>query len=185
MATCDYPCETRVKRDSDGDGVLWIKMTKCPNVIRLASNDGCPNTKPTVNLSDSEISFVRENMLPVSGGNFTFGCNIGNDNCDRDEFPKKNVSIPDFYIQKNEVTNSQFLAFLNAYQSEVVKEGEFAGQKIIYPSTSGLTKKNGIWSVKKGYENHPVVDVTWFGAVTFANYYGLEVAYRSRMGICR
>jgi formylglycine-generating enzyme required for sulfatase activity len=64
---------------------------------------------------------------------------------------------------------------LKAYKSDKVKSGEFVGQKMIYPSSSGLSNKNGIWSIKKGYENHPVVDVTWYGAVTFANFYGLRL----------
>ena len=151
-----------------------LKELKCGGATVSTKSD---NAEKPVNAASNKLhaAFAKDNMIKVTGGNFSLGCSIGTVNCERDEFPEKSVSISGFYIQRNEVTNSQFLAFLKAYKSDKVKSGEFVGQKMIYPSSSGLSNKNGIWSIKKGYENHPVVDVTWYGAVTFANFYGLRL----------
>ena len=154
-----------------------LKELKCGSTkVSNQFGKGDNIEKPVNAISNkANAAFVKDNMTKVTGGNFTLGCSIGRVNCENDEFPEKDISISSFYIQRNEVTNNQFLAFLEAYKSDKVKSGKFVGQKMIYPSTSGLSNRNGKWSIKKGYENHPVVDVTWYGAMTFANFYGLRL----------
>lgn len=169
-------CKSYKRFASDYPGSLYAKLV--PGKLKQLNCSGTaePVTKPDrVVGTNRNTAFLEENMIKVSGGGFTLGCSIGTINCERDEFPQKNVSMSTFYIQRNEVTNAQFLTFLKSYNSDNVKSGEYTGQKMIYPSSSGLTKRNGKWAIRKGYENHPVVDVTWYGAITFAEYYGLRL----------
>ena len=105
----------------------------------------------------------------------------------------------DYWILKYKVTNLQFIEFLNAqpdaslqlmdegivghYSPDIADtifdEGDYLFYQFI-DSTShynyGLIK----WEVDKyvvdeAYNNHPVVNVTWFGANAFANYYNYEL----------
>lgn len=43
---------------------------------------------------------------------------------------------------------------------------------MIYKHNWGVKKSGGKWRSAKGYENHPVVYVTWYGANEFCRFYG-------------
>jgi formylglycine-generating enzyme required for sulfatase activity len=103
----------------------------------------------------------------------------------------------DYEIMVTEVTNQQFADFLNealadgsvkivdnevvgyypgdefrAYRHEVEIS---AGDWIHFPlEADGLrvTYENGQFVVRDGYENHPVTNVTWFGARAYCEFYG-------------
>jgi sulfatase modifying factor 1 len=98
-------------------------------------------------------------MVFVKGGEY----NRGSEEV-KSEQPVREVSVPDFYIGRYPVTNAEYARFLNAYKSEVVKEGDFAGQEMIYEHKWGLNKQDDTWYPAKYFEDHPVVYVTWFGA---------------------
>ena len=55
-------------------------------------------------------------FVDVPGGTFTMGCASAerDGNCDDDEKPPHEVTVPAFYMSVHEVTNAQFAAFLNA-----------------------------------------------------------------------
>jgi len=101
-------------------------------------------------------------------------------------------------MSKYETTNAQYCQFLNAalasgdiYVSSNVVYGadgsnlgaDFAGE--IYFNTyaaspdSQITYSEGVFSVRSrdGYDmsNHPVVEVSWYGATAFCNYYGYRL----------
>lgn len=106
-------------------------------------------------------------MVYVEGGTFQMGSNDGEDN----ERPIREVSLSNYYIDKHEVTNAQYADFLHNYGSDVVQEKQFYGQKMIAESEWGLSLQKGKWTVRKGYENHPVIGVTWYGANEYARFY--------------
>lgn len=103
----------------------------------------------------------------------------------------------DYEIMATDVTNAQYARFLNkALEQGAIKvadngvtgyypgekfdgfKHEFeitAGDKLLMPlGEKGLHIKfnEGRFSVDKGYENHPVTLVTWFGANAYAQFYG-------------
>ncbi len=105
-----------------------------------------------------------------------------------------------YQMMKTPVTNKQYADYLNkALESDSVKiennkvmgyyPGERfdgydhekkieAGYKIHVPlnETGGhINYQDGNFYVDKGFENHPVVMVTWFGAKAYANYYGYRL----------
>ncbi len=114
-------------------------------------------------------------VVRIKGGTFQMG-DIWEDKSG-DEKPVK-VTLQDFELGKYEVTNAQFAAFLIEYESVTVKEGEYKDKRMIYEDdrgSLGLKQVNGQWLPAPGYENHPVVCVTWYGANEFAHYYGYRL----------
>ena len=74
-----------------------------------------------------------------------------------------------YQIGKHEVTNSQYGAFLNAKgasNSGAIYNADMTGTGITQSGSSG----NFSYSVTSGFENKPVVYVSWFDAARFANW---------------
>lgn len=88
------------------------------------------------------------------------------------EKPPHQVKLDNFYIWKTEITNSQFAIFMNQYKSEKVKNGEYAGMGLYTRMALRVNKVDGVWVVDAGYEDYPVVSLTWFGAYEYCKFYG-------------
>lgn len=111
--------------------------------------------------------------------------------------PKHNVTISkDFYMGKYEVTNAQYAEFLNSVG--VGEDGMYATtndgeQRLIKASAGekdwGLHWEDDRWVPADGYESHPVIYVSWYGADEFARWAGgslpteAQWEYASRGGI--
>lgn len=130
-------------------------------------------------------------LISFEGGSFEMGDAFNEGEVD--EIPVHKVNLDAFEIGKYEVSNFQFAKFLNEYGSDVVKSGEFKGEKIIYPQENGILFSNNMWKSVDGYEYYPVCGVTWYGANEFCKYYGFrlpteaewEFAARSGGVLCR
>ena len=73
-----------------------------------------------------------------------------------------------FYIDKYEVTNAQYAAFLNAKGNQ--SEG---GRPWLALADWRLIEQRGSrYVAKSGYAEHPVIGVTWYGAQAFARWVG-------------
>jgi formylglycine-generating enzyme len=90
------------------------------------------------------------------------------------QFP---VTLSAFRMSKFEITNAQYADFLNS--KGVGNDGtypsyDYPKEVLIYPGTEsynwGLNFADNKWLPVIGYENHPVICVTWFGAKEFAKY---------------
>lgn len=103
-------------------------------------------------------------MVVIKGGLFWRGSNDGN----RDEMPRHQVTLPSFAIDKHPVTNEQFLRFLEVMGGE--KDSNH--QDIIRLKDSRIKRSSGKLSIESGYGKHPVVGVTWYGAVAYAKWVG-------------
>ena len=107
-------------------------------------------------------------MVLIPAGEFEMGDHF-NEGYD-DERPVHTVYTDAFYIDKYEVTNAQYAEFLNAYGKNV----DAAGHQLLDIDDSGclIEKTGNIYKPKAGYENHPVVEVSWYGAAAYAQFYG-------------
>ena len=87
--------------------------------------------------------------------------------CISDEKQATLVELHDFWIGKYEVTNAQYAEFLSQVGNQ--KEG---GALWYQMDKYALIKKNanGLFVVKKGVENHPVANVSWYGARAYADW---------------
>jgi len=147
-------------------------------------------------------------MVYVPAGQFAMGmsdaqvdqvlqlCNEVNDDCMRagfeDEQPAHTVALEAFWIDQTEVTNKQFVAFLNEQgnQSEEVN-AQFAewlmdhnSYSSIYnqvegqvywlePGQYGLMKQVGDeFQPTSDYADYPVIEVSWYGAAAYCDWIG-------------
>ncbi|MBI3682456.1 MAG: SUMF1/EgtB/PvdO family nonheme iron enzyme [Acidobacteria bacterium] len=100
---------------------------------------------------------IQDGMVYVPAGPFIFGS--------ESESNLQIASIPEpYWIDQFPVTNAQFCEFLNAKRppEKELEEWIDVGSSRIY---AGRT-----YSVKQGYENHPVVWVSWHGANAYTRW---------------
>ncbi len=101
-------------------------------------------------------------LIKVEGGTFKMGEGGKED----DEKPPHDVTLTSFQLSETEVTNAQYAEFLRAK-----KPSKTEAEKWIEISSSAC-KITSSYGVEAGYEDHPVVEVSWYGAKAFCEYYG-------------
>ncbi|GEM_PF-2104848 len=108
-------------------------------------------------LSPSEMVFVQ-------GGKFSMGSFEGEIN----EKPVHEVSVKSFWMDKYEVTNAEFVVFLN----EKGKNSENGNSWLDLQNENCKIKlRNQVYEVEIGFEKHPVL-VSWFGAKAYSEWAG-------------
>ena len=114
----------------------------------------------------------------IPAGTFTMGSPITEVDRGSDE-TQHLVTLSAFRMSKYEITNLEYAAFLNAKNigsNGLYENGAYPTSALIYASSGSFDfglHYNGIqWIPVVGYENSPVLKVTWYGAVEFANYMG-------------
>lgn len=112
----------------------------------------------------NEIEPLLTEMVVVEGGAFLRGNNSGA----RDEMPRHAINIHSFAIDINPATNEQFIRFLSATGSEK----DTQNNDMIRLRDSRIRKNGGKLSIESGYAKHPVVGVTWYGAMAYAKWVG-------------
>ena len=124
--------------------------TPLPTPSPAATAAESPTPAPTV----PELPAVTDIMVEIPAGPFV----MGQDDGDREDRPAHEVDLPAYEIDKFEVTNADFAAFVEAtgYESD--------GEKI--------GKKYWLDSFSEGKENHPVVRVTWNDAAAYCEWLG-------------
>jgi formylglycine-generating enzyme required for sulfatase activity len=108
-------------------------------------------------------------MVLIPAGPFQMGSMDGETN----ERPVHTVHLDAFYIDRYLVTNADYARFLNVFGNR--KEGGKKWLDNVGPLSSWLCKireKGGRFIPKQGYENHPVIKVSWYGAKAYAQWVG-------------
>jgi formylglycine-generating enzyme required for sulfatase activity len=125
-----------------------------------------------------EIEFTTQN----SGGSGTYpgqtvfvqggSYQMGSDSGQSQEQPIHTVSLSSFNIGKYEVTNAEYATFMNAIGAN--SSGSVGGTEYVDMDSSWfqINYTGGQFIVDAGKASHPVIEVTWFGAKAFAEYYG-------------
>ncbi|MBN1183135.1 MAG: formylglycine-generating enzyme family protein [Bacteroidales bacterium] len=99
----------------------------------------------------------------------------------------------EYQIMKNEVTNQQYVNYLveallngDIIVSTTTVEGYYEGDEQYSAGNYAYLNMDGSeycridwtgseFTIESEYENHPVVEVTWFGAWAFAEHYGFRL----------
>ena len=114
-------------------------------------------------LANKELTLPK-GMVLIPAGEFRMGSNSGGS----DEKPVHSVYVDAFYMDKYEVTNAEYAEFLNAKGKHT--EGSITWSPV--GRTSRIEYVSGEYRVKTGYANHPVVEVSWYGAMAYAAWKG-------------
>jgi formylglycine-generating enzyme required for sulfatase activity len=152
MTKAPFPC-------SEGKGAAGFMARLLMASLLLFSPAGClPRT-----------ASPGEEMVLVPAGAFWMGSSEG----DSDERPMQQVYLRAFWIDRYEVTNAQYTEFLNATQGDQERCGGHicADTKVENPD-SHLVYEKGRYMVERGYDNHPVTEVSWYGAQAYCERYG-------------
>ena len=113
---------------------------------------------------ERNITPLLTDMVIIKGGHFYQGSHDGN----RDEMPYHQISLSSFAIDIHPVSNEQFVRFLEAMGG--TKDGNH--NDIIRLRDSRIKSSKGRFTIESGYIKHPVVGVTWYGAVAYAKWVG-------------
>ncbi|MFN2165282.1 MAG: formylglycine-generating enzyme family protein [Anaerolineae bacterium] len=109
-------------------------------------------------------------MVYVPAGQFEMGCST----IERAR-PVHTVAVDAFWIDQTEVTNAMFAAFLSEQGNQVEEDGvpwlePGAGHRgIVY---GHIEENDGLFLPEPGYENYPVVEVSWYGAAAYCAWAG-------------
>jgi len=162
-------------------GEYTVKLTKTDYIDyeKSITVESGKQAELSVALQRSSITEHGLTFAHVLAGWFTMGSE-DSDAWD-DEKPEHQVYLDGYYISKYEVTNAQYCKFLNAigvkpedgntgyvyYNGEKIcwiGDGDDWDEQILYDGSR--------FYVKGGYEDYPVIYVTWYGAKAFCEYYG-------------
>ncbi|MDX2281332.1 MAG: formylglycine-generating enzyme family protein [Saprospiraceae bacterium] len=130
-----------------------------------------PGTKPDT------TKIPLPDLVPIPGGTYLRGCADEKDpDCGDDEKPVREVKINAFSMGRTEVTNAQYCAFLNAMGNRedggvtwIDLEEEFQDEHC------RIKQKGKKFEVEKGYEQHPVIYVSWYGAKAYCDWLSSKV----------
>ena len=109
------------------------------------------------------VPLLTEAIL-VREGPYSRGSNQG---C-RDEIPRHSIRVKSFSIDIHPVTNEQFVRFLDSLGDEKDQQNH----DIIRLKDSRIKRNAGRFTIERGYGRHPVVGVTWYGAVGYCAWVG-------------
>jgi iron(II)-dependent oxidoreductase len=94
----------------------------------------------------------------IAGGSFT----MGSDHGPADERPAHAVTLKSFWLDRAPVTNERFAAFLE----KIGGTSNARGQHLFDwdDGDARIHKVAGRWRADAGFERHPAVEMSWFGA---------------------
>jgi formylglycine-generating enzyme required for sulfatase activity len=109
-------------------------------------------------------------MLFVPGGTFQMGTGwVGSSDAGLYEKPEHPVEVDNFWIDKYHVNNKQYAEFLNLRSNQ--RENGVTWLEL--DSEFCLIEKRAeFYYPKDGYWDHPVVDVSWYGAQAYCDWAG-------------
>ncbi|MGD2176873.1 MAG: formylglycine-generating enzyme family protein [Anaerolineae bacterium] len=132
---------------------LSLLVASLVTITRLSIGPPSPATPP------SEMAFI-------PAGEFTMGSPNGHP----DELPVHPVHLEPFHIDRYEVTNEQYLQFIQSVTG-LCEDHVCLDRKADNPD-SHIVYQNGRYTVEAGYEQHPVTLVSWYGAQAYCQYQG-------------
>jgi len=160
---------------------LLLVITGCaPHAAATVTTAATPTPPPTMSgsvrqpaLPDTRIRY-QDGMaiVYVPAGQFEMGSNV----TERAR-PAHTVSVDAFWIDRTEVTNAMFAAFLNE-QGNQVEDGVAwlepgAGDRgVVY---GHIQENDGVFRPESGYDDHPVVEVSWYGAAAYCAWAGARL----------
>ncbi len=105
------------------------------------------------------FGFSDSTMVFIPAGEFTMGTPAGTDGL-ADEHPQRFVFLSSFYIDRYELSNAKYFAFVSATHHRIPENANAASTLWIYGAPM------------PGIEQHPVVNVSWTDAEAYCRWAG-------------
>lgn len=155
---------------------LWASTT---HYFAVKTADEVPNWSEMSNQAIGTTDASAPGVTFVRAGTFTMGSDDGEG--DPDEMPEHAPYISVFLVDTHEVTNIEYATALNlasddslivlvAHGSDVYVVANNGGAERYIHLSDAITDSAGTFVVESGYENHPVCQVSWYGAAAFCNW---------------
>ncbi|MCY4553250.1 MAG: SUMF1/EgtB/PvdO family nonheme iron enzyme [Candidatus Poribacteria bacterium] len=141
--------------------------------LKLAEKAGDQNFKGTVEQylqeleeekNSSQLDPSNVDMVLIPAGEFQMGSN--DNDAEDDENPMHIVYVDAFYIDKYEVTNTQYKKFIDAnpqWQKDRIPRKYHDGDYLKHWNGNNYPPGKG---------NHPIVYVSWYAAIAYAQWHG-------------
>ncbi len=137
----------------------------------------------TPTITDWETSFHPEQTLPyvfettrIPAGTFVMGSPDTEAGHAANELQHEVTLSQAFFCTRQEITNAQYAAFLNATgvtESGLLTSGLYPDKVLIASHERGLQwNATAGWQPAEGYAEYPVINVSWYGADEFARWAG-------------
>ena len=104
----------------------------------------------------TRLPAIADGVMLVSAGAFW----MGRDDGPPEERPLHRVYVRDFWIERHKVTNAEFAVFLNARGNA----SPDASRRYDADDADARIHLGHRWMADPGFEHHPAVEVSWFGA---------------------
>jgi formylglycine-generating enzyme required for sulfatase activity len=115
-------------------------------------------------------------MVYVPAGEFLMGSTDADAKAAGDEKPQHCVYLDAFWIDRTEVTNAQYVQFLNALGEHTgACAGRDCAETVVEDKYSHIIGREGRYEVEPGFEDHPVTQVSWYGAVAYCEWAGARL----------
>jgi len=142
------------------------------NPVSAKSNKALNSVQPENSTEETQnnIVFQHPQLVLIPGGTFLMG---NNEHPFDDAQPVHKVMLKSFYAGKYEVSNNEYVSFLNSQGNQIEGGGKWIDlSSEYYTSSCGLIRgpETGTFKVKKGYEDRPITFVSWYGAVAYCNW---------------
>lgn len=115
----------------------------------------------TIDLKTSAADGMR--MVYIPAGEFIMGGDFPNSQ------PQRKIYLDAYWIDQTPITNAMFALFLNEMHAKEKKELE---RGIIWFINERIVDVKGQYKVMDGFDDHPVMGVTWYGAQAYCNWAG-------------
>lgn len=199
----DPASELKVRWDFDNDGAWDIDTTDNRTPLDIVSWNFTAPGLYTVRMEafntyfeggriatgEVDVSNVggeprpQSDMIEIPEGTYTIGA-VDTAGADGDERPVHTIRVSTYKIETNEVTNALYRTYLNKAREALAIEFfppdavlDTLGHKIIDFDQSQVffAVDEDSFTVKPGFEEHPVAGVNWYGATSYAIFFGLRL----------
>ena len=124
-------------------------------------------------------------FVKVEGGSFDMGSSAVNyskfPEVQVPESPVHRVTLDDFSMSKYEITNRQYCAFLNERGNQSEGGVEWIRLEGTYVDKCRISRESDRFVVESGYEDHPVVYVSWYGARAYCTWLSSKIGEEVRL----
>jgi formylglycine-generating enzyme required for sulfatase activity len=151
-----------------GNGLTWsARIALAVICLGTMVQAGCgPNRgAPAANGADANVIRPADGMetVVVPAGEFLMGSTFADAKASDDERPEHTVTLDSFWIDRTEVTNQQYARFLNMLgEHRGICEGHDCVETTVEDKDSHILAYEGCYEVESGFEEHPVIEVTWY-----------------------